>query len=524
MELCDQYIHEMIQLIPEMNDFYRLPEYNHLRHKKTNTFSKEFKKKELKLHKKYYKLVTQKQHKSFYDFIFLDDLKIILKEAEYELDLVPIDALENFPIYYISILQGEGVYLFTDKKSYDDFLERCKKIPEITNMIIQRMKKGIQQKDTLPKIVVYNLITQYSETVKMNLDTLKFPSHSKENVIRSIKKFIFPSILRLLTFLKDKYLCKCSDKIGISNINGGKTIYKNLLQEQTLQGYTPKQLHKLGKSEIKRILLKIKSLQKKMKFKGSIQDFYKYTTEPFTSKQELLTASKNIQSKIYKTIYPTYFEKSLQKQELAKIKPITDGNDLLYAFYIGKQNTFYVNTLNYDKINKNELLTLTLHETVPGHHLERFTHNNSKELPLYIKGSAQTGYTEGWGLYCENFTDIHTDKELVWKYVYELHRAVRLVVDTGIHAFNWSYDKTFTFMKQLLPYHDEIIKNEIIRYICDPSQALSYKVGELTFLLLRDKYLEKYPDDIKGYHKLIFEIGPCSLDSLLKEFIKKNIL
>ena len=107
--------------------------------------------------------------------------------------------------------------------------------------------------------------------------------------------------------------------------------------------------------------------------------------------------------------------------------------------------------------------------------------------------------------------------------MYELQRAIRLVIDTGIHAFNWSYDKCFKYMKQYLNYSDDIIRNEIIRYICIPSQALSYKVGELTLLFLRSKYLKKFPDDFKGFHKLVFDIGPCSLDLLVKEFIKKNI-
>jgi uncharacterized protein (DUF885 family) len=164
-----------------------------------------------------------------------------------------------------------------------------------------------------------------------------------------------------------------------------------------------------------------------------------------------------------------------------------------------------------------------LHETIPGHHLQLITHNRSDDLPLYVKSSHNTAYCEGWGLYCENFTDLHNSKELVYKYMYELQRAVRLVVDTGINAFNWSYDKSINFMKQYLNYSDEILRNEIIRYICIPGQALSYKVGELTICFLRDKYLQKYPDDIKGFHQLLFDVGPCSLDLLLKEFIKKNI-
>ena len=123
MELCDEYIHEMIQLDPEMNDFHQLPEYKHLRANYTNTLTKEFQKKERELIKKYYKLVKQKQEKSFYDLVFYDDLKIMIKESKYiSLDHIPIDSLNNYPISYVSGIQGETDYEFTDKKSYLDYL------------------------------------------------------------------------------------------------------------------------------------------------------------------------------------------------------------------------------------------------------------------------------------------------------------------------------------------------------------------------------------------------------------------
>ena len=152
MELCDQYIHELIQLVPELNDFHHLPEYNHLRPKAVNTLTKDFQKKERELYKKYYKLVKHKKQKSFYDLIFLDDLKIMIKESKYiSLDHVPIDSLNNFPLTHIASLQGETDYEFTDKKSYQDFLERFKIVPEITETIVTNMRQGIKTKDTFKR-------------------------------------------------------------------------------------------------------------------------------------------------------------------------------------------------------------------------------------------------------------------------------------------------------------------------------------------------------------------------------------
>jgi uncharacterized protein (DUF885 family) len=526
MELCDQYIHELIQLIPELNDFHKLPEYSHLRSNYTNTLTKGFQKKERTLIQRYYTLIKEKKQKSFYDLVFLDDLKIMIKESKYlSLDHVPIDSLNNFPLSYISAIQGETDYDFTDKQSYIDFLQRFKGIPDITTSIIQNMKQGIKYKDTLPRIIVLDLIQQYSLFLDTDIETIKFTPTVKQDIIISIKTYVIPSVKSIKSFLENEYVCKSNDKIGLYSLSGGLSIYKGLVEEQTMQGYTPKDVHDLGLREVKRIQTKLHTLKRKMKFKGTIEQFLKYTTTHFKDKQEIITYSKKLQKQIYDTIYPKYFEKTLVEKDLSDIKKVADNKSRLYAFYIGtkKRGTFYVNTSLYKSINKHELKTLTLHETIPGHHLQLMIHNRSENIPLYIQRSHNTGYIEGWGLYCENFTDLHTDKELAWKYVYELQRAVRLVIDTGIHAFKWSFNECFTYMKQYLFYDDKLITSEIIRYICIPSQALSYKIGELTILFLRDKYLKKYPNDLQGFHKLFFKIGPCSLDLLVKEFIKRNI-
>jgi len=526
MELCDQYIHELIQLVPELNDFHQISTYKHLRPNYTNTLTKDFQKKERLLIRKYHKLVKEKKQKSFYDHVFFDDLKIMIKESKYiSLDHVPIDSLENFPLSYVAGLQGETDYEFTDKQSYKDFLNRFKGIPALTESIIDNMRKGMKVKDTLPRIIVLDLIEQYNRFLDLDLEEIKVPKDIKKDVFFSVETYVIPSIKKIKDFLENEYLCKCTEKIGLNSLSGGSTIYKGLLEEQTMKGYTPKNVHDLGLREVKRLMNLIHMQKRKMKFKGSLEDFYKHTTTTFKDKQDIITYSKKLQREIYDKIYPKYFETTLVEKDLSDIKKVADNKSRLYAFYIGtkKRGTFYVNTSLYKTLNKHELKTLTLHETVPGHHLQLMIHNRSNDLPLYIQSSHNTGYIEGWGLYCENFTDLHTDKEMVWKYIYELQRAVRLVIDTGIHAFNWSFQDCFDYMKQYLLYDDKLITSEIIRYICIPSQALSYKVGELTILFLRDKYLEKYPEDLKGFHELFFEIGPCSLDLLVKEFIKRNI-
>ena len=160
-------------------------------------------------------------------YIFLDDLKIMIKESKYiSLDHVPIDALENFPLYFLGQLNGETDYEFTDKKAYDDFLERFKIIPDMTQSILKNMRQGIKHKDTLPRIIVLDLRDQYKNTLDLDLEEINVPTNVKKEVIESIQEYIIPSIRKLKDFLENEYLCKCTEKIGLNSLSGGQTIYK----------------------------------------------------------------------------------------------------------------------------------------------------------------------------------------------------------------------------------------------------------------------------------------------------------
>ena len=182
-----------------------------------------------------------------------------------------------------------------------------------------------------------------------------------------------------------------------------------------------------------------------------------------------------------------------------------------------KKGAFYINTFNPGLINRNELYVLTLHEGIPGHHYENNYHIN-RDVGDFFKSNHYDNYSEGWGLYCESLLKTNNNYERFWQIIYNLHRSIRLVVDTGIHYFDWSYEKSFQFMKQYLPHSDDEIKDEIYRYICDPGQALCYKIGELFFLDLRKKYFKKFKEDYKGFHSLILKIGPMPLHLFHKKF------
>ena len=209
---------------------------------------------------------------------------------------------------------------------------------------------------------------------------------------------------------------------------------------------------------------------------------------------------------------------------IVKTRCVPENNKSMSAYYqlpdrLNKtKGTFFVNALDLSKINKDEMLVLSVHEGIPGHHYEYLYHlRNNKSI--YMTSTGYTTFSEGWALYCESFTQPNNIREEFWKLIYSLHRAIRLTIDTGIHWYGWSFEKCFLEMKTYLPFTDQMIRDEILRYIDDPGQALCYTIGALTFFDLREKFLKKN-NNIQLFHELVLDIGPCHLDLLIEEFHK----
>jgi len=512
---------------PTVNDIYGYKEYKHLRHKMTNSFSKENKDKSIKLLRTYKKRILSKpkEKRSKYDLLFLDDIQIYLDEESYDNDYIPFDALSNFPLSLLSEINGDGYYQFTDLSSYTDFMKRLQMVPEMCTSTIELCKKGIRKKITLPKNIAFELLSQYKEFIRTPLNvtiTIKVPKEIKELFFSHIHIYLVRSVERVVKFMEDEYICKCSEDISLYSIKNGSKMYRGLVKENTLKEFTPQRLHALGKSEVKRIHNLLKLFQKHYK-KNSLEELYALVDtkekKPFDKINDILT-------RLNKELLPNLFGESLKKEDMPLVKKVPKESKIHFAYYVSpsfdkkKKGTFYINT-GSNQVRKYELLTLCIHECLPGHHYQLLKHQQNKGIPLYVRSQNNTGFVEGWATYCENLINLHSKKELIFKLRYELHRALRLVVDTGIHHYKWSFQKCYDYMKQYLHYTQSHIENELIRYICDPGQGLAYKVGELTFLKLRDLYLEKYPDKIIDYHKLIMEIGPCSLDHLIEEFLSR---
>ena len=522
----DDYIKDYYNINPTINDFFLKDEWTNRKGEQPNIYSEEYYRRMNNLNKKYVKILKKKKNLSVYEKILKRDIEhsIHMEEGYMIYYYMPINISSNLLIHYVSECSGDGYYHFRTKKDYVYFLSRLKSLNGVTDEIIKKMKDGIK-----------NGITLYKKTTEQMIDNIhgilknKPYRHNKDILIskklwnESVESYLVDNLTKLNQFLINDYFENSSDKFGLHSYKGGKRAYRYMLEMNTLKGATPEKIFQLGLLELKRLKKKKLKLEKKMN-KGDIDKYIENKKNYYTEKKDIIDDLYEIQDDLIKNVYGPNFHGEIRKKDHYKIKSIRLERKNHFAYYLSSdlkninKGTFYINTFNPELINKYELYVLSLHEGIPGHHYEINYHNNS-DIPDYFKIVGYNSYSEGWGLYCEGLGDYTDDRELYFKIKYGILRSLRLVIDTGIHYFRWDFKKCFQLMKEYLNYSEEGIHRSLLRYIDNPCQALTYKVGERTIIYLRNEYLKK-GGSIKDFHKIIMELGPCPLDTLIDYFYR----
>lgn len=521
--IFDRYIDELLNINPTINDFFLKDGFEDKKHIQPNVYSEEYYKENNTLNKKYLKIL-KKGELSFHERILKQDLEdaIHLEEGYKIYFYMPIDLRSNILIDYVTECSGNGFYIFKKKKDSIDFLSRLKSLDAITDEIIDKMRKGMKDGITLYEKTVDYMIHQNNEILKkkpyMNNKVLV----SKKLWNQSVEEYLVNNLKKLNDFLIHEYYNKTSKKCGLHSYKGGKDAYRYILKMDTLREATPGKIHQIGIYELNRLIKEKKKLEKKIN-KGNIDEYIKNDKNNFyNSKEEVISDLEDIKKDISNNVFSNYFHGEIKKSDDYDIKSISVENESHYAYYLSadlkktKKGAFYINTKEPQKINKNEMYVLSLHEGIPGHHYE-INYHNKNSIYDYFKGANYDSYSEGWGLYCEGLGDYTDDKKTYYRIKYDILRSLRLIIDTGIHYFGWGYEKCFSFMKKYLDYSDKDIHRSLLRYISNPGQALTYKIGERTILYLREKYLKK-GGNIKDFHEIIMKLGPCPLDFLVEGF------
>ena len=499
--------------------------------------------------------------------INLDDLNendlISYKLLKFELnDIIDYFYFERYlnPLLSDSGFHSSLNYMVRPLSSYKktiDYLNKLNSLPEFIDQNLTNIRAGLEKGVSQPLVIFDGYESTYNDHITKNyLDNYFYspfknlPKDISKIQLDSIKKaaeitinkIVVPQFKRIKQFFENEYYPKTRKKIGVSSTPNGKEYYQNRIDYYTTSNeYTAEKIHQIGLDEVARIKSEMKKIIKDLKFQGSFEDFFKFlrTDEQFyaNTPKELLMFARDVAKRADEQL-PRFF-KTLPRKPYG-VAPVPDAIAPKYTSgrYVGtsKNSTdpgyYWVNTYDLKSRTLYTIPALTVHEAVPGHHLQSALNNElGDKIPPFRKSLYLSAYGEGWGLYTEYLAEemglYTTPYEQFGKLTYEMWRACRLVVDTGIHALGWSKEMVLDYMSSNTALSLHEINTETDRYISWPGQALSYKIGELKIRELRSVAEDKLGSNfnIRDFHEIILSEGTVTLailESRVLNYIQKT--
>ena len=447
------------------------------------------------------------------------------------------------------------LYNYNQVKSY---LNKLNAIPNYVDQYLPLISKGLEKGVSQPLVIFNGYESTYNDHITDNYESNYFYSpfknlpkdlseNQKDSVLieakKAIEKNVVPQFRRIKGFFENEYYPNTRTAIGVSETPRGSQFYQDRINYYTTsKTYTAEKIHQIGLSEVDRIKKEMIKIIEELNFQGSFDDFFKFlrTDDQFyaTTPKELLMYARDISKRADEQL-PRFF-KTLPRKPYG-VAPVPDAIAPKYTGgrYVGTSKNssepgyYWVNTYDLKSRTLYTIPALTVHEAVPGHHLQSALNNElGDSIPRFRRNLYLSAYGEGWGLYTEFLADemgIYTTLyEKFGKFTYEMWRACRLVVDTGIHAKGWTREQAVNYMSSNTALSMHEVNTEIDRYISWPGQALSYKIGELKIRELRkmaeNKLNEKF--DVREFHEIVLEYGTVTLSILEKRinnYILKNI-
>jgi uncharacterized protein (DUF885 family) len=428
--------------------------------------------------------------------------------------------------------------------NYDDILARLESLPIVVDQTLALMQEGLKRGYTPPKITMRDVPKQVADLTPA--DPLKsallqpfteFPSSIAEadraKLVERAKEIYtsrdLPAFQKLHEYLVSTYIPHCRETIAATDQPNGAASYAFNVRWHTTTQLTPAQIHEIGLSEVKRIRAEMDKVIQSTGFKGSFHDFTEFLrTDPrffYTQADDLVNGYRILTKKVDPELAHEFGK--LPRLPYG-VTPIPDfmAPSQTTAYYqpgapsAGRPGQYFVNTYDLKARPKWEMEVLSLHESVPGHHLQIALAQELEGVPEFRKHFDYTAFVEGWGLYSESLgDDLGMYKDPYSKFgqlTYEMWRAVRLVVDTGMHSMGWSRQQSIDFFRENTSKTDQDIAVEVDRYIVWPGQALAYKIGQLKIRELRTRAEKSLGNrfDIRTFHDAVLEQGAVPLDIL----------
>ena len=432
----------------------------------------------------------------------------------------------------------------SNARDYEDWLARMSQIDTVIEQTMERLEKGRKTGYMPPKVLMERIPQQISSQLVEDPQQSPFfkafatmPNsisdadrerlqHAAQDVI---DETVVPAYREFSNYFNDIYLPASRNSIGASSLPNGQAFYEYRTRFYTTTQMTPDEIHRVGLNEVKRIRDEMQLVISELEFEGSFQDFLHFLrTDPqfyYETPEELFEGYLAISKRIDPEVVKVFGKLPRMPYGLRPI-PYNIAPDTTTAYYNGpaadgsRPGYYYVNLYRPDVRPKYEMEVLTIHEAVPGHHLQIALQMELEAMPNFRKYSGFTAFTEGWGLYSESlgyemgfYQDPYSHFGAL---TYDMWRAVRLVVDTGMHYKGWTRQQAIDFFKDNAAKTEQDIVNEIDRYISWPGQALAYKIGQLRMLELRRRSEQALGDDfdVRAFHDALLGGGALPLEIL----------
>jgi uncharacterized protein (DUF885 family) len=476
--------------------------------------------------------------------IFVRSAKDSLEGEQYPDWMLPVNQMGSIATFAAQLGSGTGAQPFKTVKDYDNWLARGDRLPLLVDSIIGNMREGMQAGVVQPKALMVKVVPQYDAIIKDKPEDSvfwgpignmpkDFSDADKTRLTAAYRDMIgqkiMPSFRKLRNFIADDYLPATRASVGMDKLPNGAAWYAYNVRTTTTTDMTPAQIHQLGLDEVARIHGEIGEVMKQVKFKGSLQDFFKYMRSnkkfQFKSEDALLTYYRSLEARINQRI-PEQF--SLLPKAGFEIRPVESfrAKSAAGGEYQGpsedgsRPGIFYVNTFDLPSRKTWAAEDLFLHEAIPGHHFQISLQQELKDVPAFRRFGGNTAYVEGWALYTESLgKDLgvyETPYDYFGRLQDELWRAIRLVTDTGLHSKGWTRDQVIKYMLDNSAASETDATAEAERYIAWPSQAVAYKIGELKIQELKKRAKAALGNDfdVREFHAEVLKDGSVPLDVL----------
>lgn len=473
--------------------------------------------------------------------IFKVDREMSLESNDYPFHLQPINQFYSMTSSFVQLGSGTSSHPFKTVKDYEDFLSRADQFSINIDQVITNMKEGMQQGVTQPRILMQKLVPQIDAHIVDDIEESNFytpvanmpEDFGDEDRLRltaaysdKIRNSIIPAYQRISNFLGDEYISSARETVGLYAQPNGANWYSYMVRLRTTTDMTPDEIHQIGLDEVARIHKEMRGVMEEVGFDGSLSEFFEFVNTDdqffYDEADEMIQGYRDMSDHIWELSKDLFDVTPKSGFEVRRVEAFREASASKGSYRAGtpdgsRPGVFFANTYDIKARGKWAMESLFLHEAIPGHHFQIMIQRENESLPGFRRFGGFTAYSEGWGLYAESLgkeIGVFTDP-----YQYfgglnaELWRSIRLVVDTGIHAKQWSRQDVLDYMFANSAVAEVRAVSEAERFMAIPGQALAYKVGQLKIRELRNRAEAALGEQfsVKDFHTEVLKDGAMPL-------------